>query len=250
MGLFNTFVHDPIYNLLVYFYNTLAFQDFGIAIILVTILIKFVFIPLSRKQIESQKQLQEFQPKIKAIQQKYKDDKERQTKELMAFYKENKINPLGGCLPLVVQLVFLFALYRILFGISKGGFTVDPSVLYSFVHNPGTINDFFLGTLNLGIPSIPLAVITAAAQYWQTKTLMQRQAADKEEKKEEKKGDTPDFAQMMSKQMLYLGPGLTLVIGSTFPSGLMLYWLVSTLFMLAQQYSIAKKSKQSPQTRK
>lgn len=187
MGLFNTFVHDPIYNLLVYFYNTLAFQDFGIAIILVTILIKFVFIPLSRKQIESQKQLQEFQPKIKAIQQKYKDDKERQTKELMAFYKENKINPLGGCLPLVVQLVFLFALYRILFGISKGGFTVDPSVLYSFVHNPGTINDFFLGTLNLGIPSIPLAVITAAAQYWQTKTLMQRQAADKEEKKEEKK---------------------------------------------------------------
>ncbi|MFZ2835089.1 MAG: YidC/Oxa1 family membrane protein insertase, partial [Candidatus Moraniibacteriota bacterium] len=138
--LFNEFVYRPIYNLLIFLYNVIPLHDFGIAIILVTIIIKFFLIPLSRKQIESQKKMQELQPKLKAIQDKYKKDKEQQTKAVMAFYKENKANPFSGCLPLIFQMVFLIAIYRVLYNISQNDLMVNGSDLYSFIYNPGQIN--------------------------------------------------------------------------------------------------------------
>lgn len=241
--LFHLFIHDPLYNALIFLYNTVAFEDFGLAIIGITILLKFILLPLSKKQIESQRQLQELQPKIKALQEKYKEDKEKQAKVMMAFYKEHKVNPFGGCLPLIIQLVFLLAIYNIFLTISNENFSVNPEFLYSFVQNPGQIHTFFLSFLDLSKPSIWLAVVTAAFQYWQTKMLMQTKAeADKKEKKEApKEGEQPDFSQMMMKQMLIIGPVLTLVIGAQFPAGLILYWLVSTLFMIAQQKYVLLK---------
>ena len=109
--LFNAFIYQPIYNLLVFVYNIVPFRDFGIAIIIVTVLIKLVLVPLSRKQIESQKKMQELQPKIKELQQKYKTDKEKQSRAVMELYKTHKTNPFSGCLPLVFQLIFLIECY-------------------------------------------------------------------------------------------------------------------------------------------
>lgn len=248
--IFNTFIYQPLYNLLVFIYNVFPFHDFGIAIIIVTIIIKLLLVPLSKKQIESQKKMQIIQPKVKEIQQKYKHDKEKQSKALMELYKTHKANPVSGCLPLILQLVFLVALYRVLFNISNAGLKVDPSQLYSFVANPGQINQYFLGIIGLSraidlghlapssIPHLILVIAAAAAQYFQTKMLMAKQ---KPAKKEKKKEGAPDMTQIMSQQMLYLGPLLTLFIGIKFPAGLALYWLVSTLFMVAQQYLLEKK---------
>lgn len=247
--LFNEIIYKPLYNLLILIYNTVPFSDFGIAIILVTLLIKFALIPLSKKQIESQKKMQELQPKIKAIQEKYKNDKEKQSRALMEFYKENKANPFSGCLPLILQLIFLIAIYRVLFNISQAGLMVDPAVLYSFVKNPGEINHLFLGIVDLSsainfkdlslgsLAHIALVGLAAAAQFVQTKMLMSKQSMGIR-----KKGEL-DFAQAMSTQMLYLGPLLTLFIGVKFPAGLALYWFVSTLFMIVQQYYIGKEPK-------
>jgi YidC/Oxa1 family membrane protein insertase len=229
-------------------------HDFGIAIILVTIIIKFILIPLSRKQIESQKKMQELQPKIKEIQEKYKNDKEKQSRALMEFYKENKANPFSGCLPLIFQLVFLIAIYRVLFNISENGLMVNSSDLYGFIYNPGQIKHLFLGLIDLSrvvdfqtmtagnIAHIILVVASAVAQYVQTKRLMATKAKSEKDNKVEKKDEkNPDFAQIMSKQMLYLAPIMTLFIGIKFPAGLALYWLVSTLFMIAQQEYLEKK---------
>jgi YidC/Oxa1 family membrane protein insertase len=247
-AIFTTFIYQPVYNLLVLAYNTVSFGDFGIAIIIVTVLIKFLLIPLSKKQIESQKKMQEMQPKIKALQDKYKNDKEKQSRALMEFYKENKTNPFSGCLPMIVQLVFLIAIYRVLFNISKAGLTVSTSDLYPFVSNPGQINKMFLGLIDLSsainvgnialkdAPHIMLVILAAGFQYIQTKMLMAKQPAISAVKSGE-----PDFSQMMSKQMLYLGPFLTLFIGIKFPAGLALYWLVSTGFMIVQQHYLAKE---------
>ncbi|HPN96206.1 MAG TPA: YidC/Oxa1 family membrane protein insertase [Candidatus Moranbacteria bacterium] len=244
--MFNAFIYQPIYNLLVLVYNIIPFHDFGIAIVIVTILIKFLLIPLSRKQIESQKKMQEMQPKIKEIQQKYKNDKEKQSKALMEFYKTNKVNPFSGCLPLIFQLVFLIAIYRVLFNISNAGLVVDGNGLYPFVSNPGQINQYFLGIVDLSraidlkaisfssLPHLILVVSAAALQYFQTKMLMKKQKPAKEAAKD-------DFSHIMSQQMLYLGPLLTLFIGIKFPAGLALYWLVSTVFMIAQQFYLEKK---------
>jgi len=248
--IFNQFIYQPLYNLLVFTYNVLPVRDFGVAIIVVTVLIKLVLIPLSKKQIESQKKMQEMQPKIKALQEKYKNDKEKQSRALMDFYKENKTNPFSGCLPMAVQLIFLIAIYRVLFNISSAGLVVNSGDLYSFVNNPGQINKMFLGiidlasAINLGslawkdFPHVALVILAAGSQYFQTKMLMAKQPPVKPEK-----GKEADFSQIMSKQMLYLGPLLTLFIGVKFPAGLALYWLASTVFMIVQQYQLAQPSK-------
>jgi len=182
--------------------------------------------------------MQELQPKIKELQEKTKGNKEQQTKQMMELYKEHKTNPFSGCLPLIVQLVFLIAIYRVLITISSNGLSVNSSELYSFVVNPGKINQFFIHLVDLTKPSIVIAVLAAAAQYFQTKMLMKQQPQNTQKEESGK----PDMAQMMSKQMLYLGPFLTLFIGIRFPAGLSLYWLVGTLFMLIQQIIIEKKS--------
>lgn len=237
-ALFHTVFYQPLYNVIIFFY-TLAWQDFGIAIILTTLLLKAVLIPLTSKQIESQKALQEAQPKIKALQQKYKDDKERQTKEIMNFYKENKVNPFGGCLPLIIQMFFFFAIYRIILGTAQNGFLVQSADLYGFISNPGSINHIFLHFLDLTAPSIVLAALTAIAQYVQLKMMMKNQP-----KKEEPKPDgEPDIASMMNKQMIILMPAMILIFGIKLASALTLYWLVSTLFMIGQQQYILKTQK-------
>lgn len=245
MAIFDLLIYNPLYNLLIMVYNFVPFHDFGVAIIIVTLIIKFALIPLSKKQIESQKKMQELQPKIKEVQNKHKGDKEKQSRALMELYKEHKTNPFSGCLPMVVQLVFLIAIYRVLFNISNANLMVDSAGLYSFVHNPGQIGHMFLGIINLAsvvdfkhitvasLPHIILVVMAAGAQFIQTKMLMAKQAPVPA-------GKEADFSQIMSKQMLYLGPALTLFIGIKFPAGLALYWLVSTGFMIAQQYYIQK----------
>lgn len=249
-ALFNSLVYQPLYNLLIFVYNVFPLHDFGIAIIIVTVFIKFILLPLSRKQIESQKKMQELQPKIKEIQEKYKNDKEKQSRAMMEFYKANKTNPFSGCLPTIFQLIFLIAIYRVLFNISNAGLMIDGSGLYSFVANPGQINHLFLGIIDLSrsidfknfslvnIPHVILVLLAAAAQYIQTKMLMAKNTAHSTS------GQKQDISQIMTQQMLYLGPLLTLFIGIKFPAGLALYWLISTVFSVAQQYFIIKKDRE------
>lgn len=236
--LFDTLIYHPIYNLLIFIYNIIP--DFGIAIIILTVVIRFFLIPLSKKQIESQKKMQILQPKIKEIQAKYKNDKEKQSKAMMELYKESKANPFSGCLPMIVQFVFLIAIYRVLFNISSAGLMVNQADLYGFIANPGQINRLFVGIIDLSsaveftkiglssLPHIVLVVLAAGAQFVQTKMMMAKQPV-------RKVGTEPDFSEIMMKQMLFLGPLLTLFIGIKFPAGLALYWLVSTVFMIVQQ---------------
>lgn len=237
LHIFDIFIYQPLYNALIFFYNIIPGHDFGIAVILTTLVLKFLLVPLSKKQIESQKKMQELQPKIKELQEKYKNNKEQQTKAIMEFYKVNKTNPFSGCLPLIIQLFFLIAIYRVIINISQAGFMVNPGDLYAFVADPGAINHLFLRFMDLTKPSYVLAFLSAAAQYYQTKMLFQKQNTPRPK---ENASTEPDFAAIMNKQMLYLGPGLTLFIGATFPAALALYWFFSTLFMIFQQRIIFK----------
>lgn len=236
-ALFHTVIYQPLYNILITLYNVVPGKDFGISIILITILLRTFLIPLYRKQVDSQKKMQILQPKIKALQERTKHDKEKQTKELMELYKEHKTNPFSGCLPIVIQIIFFIAIYRVLINISASGLSADSSQLYSFVQDPGKINQFFISLVDLTKPNIFIAALAAIAQYFQTKMLMANQPVAPQ-----KEDGQPDFTQIMNKQMLYLGPFLTLFIGIKFPAGLSLYWLAGTLFMLVQQIMMEKKS--------
>jgi YidC/Oxa1 family membrane protein insertase len=224
---YNTFIYQPIFNFLIWLHNVIPGHDIGIAIIVLTLVTRFLLVPLTLKQIKSQKALQDLQPKMDEIKRKYKDDKEKQSKELMKFYQENKVNPLASCLPLLIQLPILFALYRaFMAGLSTSGF----EVLYPFVARPETINPMFLGLVDLSQKNLTLAILAGATQFIQSKMLMPKKK-------------TKDMAGMMSKQMTYFMPVMTVFIAMSLPAGLALYWLVTTLFAIGQQYFIMKPKK-------
>ncbi len=237
---FHSAIYQPIYNLLIWLYDILPGHDFGLAIIVLTLLLRFALYPVSQKQLEAQKKMTDLQPQIKELQEKHKHDKETQTREIMDFYKKKKANPFGGCLPMVVQIVFFIAIYRTIANISDAGLKADGEVLYRFVKDPGQIKSLFLGIVDLTKPNYILAGLAAIAQFFQTKLMM----AKKNDAEIKKEGKEKDIAQIMNKQMLFLGPFMTLMIGVKFASGLSIYWLTSTLFGIFQQLRVNKKAKQ------
>lgn len=237
---FSTLMFQPLYNLLIVLY--VIIPDLGVAIIISTVAIRLLLMPLSKKSIESQKKMQEIQPELKKIQKKHKHDKQLQGKKVMEFYKEKGVNPAGGCLPMIVQLIFLITLYRV-FMLGLNAPEVSDLV-YSFIKNPGHLNPIAFGFLDLSKPNVFLAIVTAIAQYWQGKMMIAKKKEEEKfmpKKKEKKAGDTPDFGSMMQQQMVYMGPILTLVIGMKFAAGLILYWLITTVFMAIQQWLIIQK---------
>ena len=236
---FNTILYHPLFNSLVLLYQYLPGRDFGVAVIVLTVIIRIILYPLMLQSIKAQKVMSELQPKIQEIQRKFKDDKEKQTKEMMAFYQKEKINPFGGCLPLLIQLPILIALYQVFW---KGLQSEQMVYLYSFVPNPGTINPTFLGLINLAEPSLGLAVLAGISQFFQTKMLTPLQS--KLGAGQAPKTKTPDFSQMMQKQMLYFFPIFTVFILWKLPAAIGIYWLVTALFSIFQQYLVLKPSKQ------
>ena len=225
-------LYQPLFNALVLLYEYVPGGDFGVSIIVLTIVIRVILYPLSVKAVKSQKNLQKLQPKIQEIQQKYKNEKEKQAKETLQLYKTEKINPFSGILLAIIQLPILIALYKVFW---EGLNPEELSNLYSFVSNPGHLDPLFLGIIDLSKPNIILALLAGATQYFQTKMLMPKSF------KKAKQGQGPDFAQMMQKQMVYFLPGFTVIILLGLPSALGLYWFVSGLFSIAQQYFILRK---------
>lgn len=232
--LFNEILYRPIFNALVFLYNIIPGHDFGIAIILLTILIRAILWPLSQKSIKSRQAMSVLQPKIKEIQQKYKN-KEEQSREMMKLYKEKKVNPFSGCFPLLIQFPILIALYRVFMNAFK---PESLSALYSFVQNPGVINASFLGILDLSKGSPVLAILAGISQFFYSKITMKHSPSVPQTST--KKGGM-DMQKIMGKQMIYFMPILTIFIAWNLPAGLPLYWIIITVLGLAQEYWGFKK---------
>ncbi|HJV33369.1 MAG TPA: YidC/Oxa1 family membrane protein insertase [Patescibacteria group bacterium] len=232
LALYHEVLYRPILNLTVGLYD-LLFNDFGLAILALTVLVRGALWPLTHRALANQKAMMDLQPKLKAVQEKYKDNKEEQAKAMMALYAEHKVSPFSSCLPLLIQLPLFIALYRVL---SAGLKSENLNELYGFISNPGTISTMSLGFLDLSKPSIVLAVLAAAAQFFQAK-MMQR----KDVKVHTEGSKDEDTMAIMNKQMLYMMPAMTLFIGWKLPAGLTLYWLFTNLAMIAQQKLAFKK---------
>lgn len=272
-NLYHEILYRPLLNLLVFLYN--IFGDFGIAIIIVTVIVRVILYPIAKKTLEHQKALKKIQPKIKELQEKHKGDKEKLSIEMMSLYKEHNFNPASGCLPMIVQLIVLIALYRVFINVIN----LNPSELYNWVSHPEHLNTHFFGLIDLGQKSVNfnfselakfnlkegikvasfggliLAIAAGASQFYQTKiSILKREKSEKESSgekiKAEKKNDSkteemPDMTEIMNKQMLYFFPLLTVYIGLSFPAGLSLYWTVSTLLLIGQQWLLEKEDKKN-----
>ncbi|MBU0721892.1 YidC/Oxa1 family membrane protein insertase [Patescibacteria group bacterium] len=234
--LFNVVFYQPILNLLVFLYNIVPGHDIGLAIIIMTIIIKLILFPLSKQSIKSQKVLQELQPKINEIKKKYADKKEEQGRAMMELYKQEKVNPFSSCLPLLIQLPFLWAVFMV-FRAGLSGTSLN--LVYSFIYRPEFINTTSLGFVNLAERNVVLAILAGLAQFWQAKMMVtKRPEVHGNGAKDE------NMMAIMNKQMLYMMPVLTIFIGLSFPGGLALYWLVTTILTALQQlYMFKQKEK-------
>lgn len=220
--------YQPLFNILIFVYNIIPYHDLGLAIVVITIFIKLILYPFSRQTLHAQKRLQDLQPKVQELKVKYKDEKEKLAGEMMKLYKEEKVNPMSSCLPLLVQIPFLIALYHVF---QVGLTSHEIAGLYSFVSNPGALDPISFNIINLSQVSIPLALVTAGTQFIQARMLISRK-----QPKISPAGDDENMTAMMNKQMMIMMPIMTGFIGMTLPSGLILYWLLSTLITIAQQF--------------
>lgn len=227
-GLFNAILFQPLLNALVFLYNTVAFQDLGVAIILLTILVRFALYPLFYKGLKNQAMMQKLQPELDELKEKYKDDREKQALEMMALWKKHKINPFSGLLLLLVQLPVLWAIYKVfLDGLNEESL----QGLYSFISAPSEVNSTLFGLVDLSSTSIAIVVITTILTYFQAKMAIPKQ----------KEGDKPSKAAAMGKRMSVIMPAIIFIFLINFSSAIGLYILTTTIFSIFQQRIINRR---------
>jgi YidC/Oxa1 family membrane protein insertase len=226
--------YRPIYNGLIFLTSVVPFNDLGLAIIILTLIIRTILLIPSHRAMQSQKRMQTIQPKLEKIKEKYKGDQQKIATETMAVWKEAKINPMGSCLPLLLQLPFLITLFYVI----QSGLNPDKSyLLYMEYSNFGieNINASFFGLMNLTKPNIyVLPLIVGGLQFLQMHMMM----ANKPQTKS-KNGKGNEMA-MASNIMTYVMPVMIAVFTASLPAGVGLYWGTSTLYGIGQQFFINK----------
>lgn len=225
--LWNTFLYEPIYNSLVFIAQHVAFKDVGLAVVILTIVIRFLLLPLSKKGIVSQYKMRLLQPKLDAIKARGLT-KEEEAKEQFALYKTEKINPFSGCLYLLIQLPILFALY---FAFMRG---IDqPTHLYSFLSTEGLKNTF-LGLIDITKPFLPFAILAGVTQAIQA-FLMPKPPITSGE------GFQAQFTKSLALQTKYVLPIIIIFISAKLASAVALYWIITNAFSIFQELYFRKK---------
>jgi len=236
--IWHTFFFDPVYNALVFFIDIVPGGDVGVAIILTVLLVKTILLPVSIKAAKTQKIMREIEPKIKDIKENYKEDKQGQAQAMMEVYRDAGMNPFASIFLVFLQIPIIIALY---FSVSSGGGFPLPQInvdlLYSFVAEPIEITMNFLGMIDILDKSILLALGAGVTQYIFV-TLSMPKLPPKEEGAEPNMKD--DFMRNMQTQMKYVMPVLITVIAYTISAAIALYFLVSNLTSIAQEFYIRK----------
>lgn len=197
---------QQVLTILYSFTESVGMPSYGLAIVIMTIIVKLLLYPLTKKQIESTKSMMEIQPKMKAIQEKYKNDKERLNMELANLYKNEGVNPLAGCLPLIVQMPIMIGIF---YGIRD-------------FHYAGPSGFLWMESISVPDPTFILPVLSAVTTFIQSKQTM------------------PDTGAAQNKIMLYFMPLFIGYISLEFPAGLVIYWVVMNIMQIAQQAMMNK----------
>jgi YidC/Oxa1 family membrane protein insertase len=230
---------DVFEAVLKFIHNNLG-VSWGFSIVLLTVVIRAVLIPLTLKQFHSMQALQRLQPELKALQNKYKDDKQRQQQEIMKFYKENKVNPLGSCLPLVAQLPVFISLFYMLRKTLRGDICPTVQAHYVALHGAGAttpcgaghgagflfIND--LTNKASGVVLIVLIVLYVGTQL--SSSLMMSSA-------------TMDKTQ---RQIMLFMPLIFVFFIISFPAGVIVYWITTNSWTILQQYIVKRRLGPAP----
>lgn len=236
--IWHTFFFDPIYNLLVFFIDTVRLGDVGLAVIATLIVVKMILLPLSIKAAKNLKIMREIEPKLKALKEKHKDDRQLLTIEMMALYKDAKLNPFASIPLLLIQFPMVVALYL---AVSNGGGVKLPEIntelLYDFIEVPQVITMNFLGLIDITQKSLLLALSAGVTQYIFTAMTLPKMAPKEADAKPDFKDD---LMRNMNLQMRYVMPIVIVVIAYTLSATIALYFFVSNIVSIAQEFYIKK----------
>lgn len=247
MNIFQVLLIQPLTNGLILFYNLLG-GNLGLAIIGFSLVLRFILNPLTKPYMESMKKMKELQPQLSKLQKKYSNDKQALVKAQADFYKEKGVNPGSGCLPYLLQIAILIALFNVFTKVLAGDMNVLNGLLYpalKFQENVA-LNTVFLGW-NLSvpdtitIPGIPfklpgiIIILAAVVQLFSSKMMSPLNKID-QKVAQKTKSQADDIQASMQSSMTYMFPIMTLIFGLSFPAGLALYWLLFSIFQIFQQY--------------
>ncbi|MBL7159899.1 YidC/Oxa1 family membrane protein insertase [Candidatus Microgenomates bacterium] len=258
---FNQILIWPILNVLMFFNNVLSASKipgaFGWSIIFLTLAIRGVLYPLTKTQLTSAKKMSELKPQLDKLTKKHKGDRQKLQQAQLELYKQHGINPAAGCLPLLLQMPVLIALYRVFWQVLGNGDLSETieninKVVYFSSLKIKTLDLHFFGLDLVEKPSnwqkagwwlLLIPVITAGLQWYQTKLLSghtQVKKAVVPQKKKTAKDPKPDMGQEMQKQMALMAPLMIGFVSFSFPIGLALYWNTFSLFGIIQSRKIGK----------
>lgn len=228
---------DPFLQVILFIYNTVGFQNLGVAIIEIAVLSRVVFYPFAKQQMHYSKKMNELTPHINALKEKHKGNQQAFATAQMALFKEHGVNPAAGCLPAIVQIVILFGLL----GAMNKILTMNLNTGFG-IWNMAKPDSFPVSGIPFAMPGI-LVALAAFTQFIQTKMMMPAAAPkirkeDKPAEKEEKSNFMSEFAEAQS-SMIWMFPLMFLFLGTQWPSGLALYWTISSVLAIAQQYQIS-----------
>lgn len=234
-NIFHIFFYQPVFNVLMLIYGGLGI--FALSLLILTLLIRTALIPLTRKQLRSSREMQALAPKLNELKAQYRNDPQGLMAAQQALYKEHGVSPMAGCLPLLIQMPFLYALYYSFYTVINAEKANNLSLInrdiYPFLPHLTQLPDLHFFWTNLGGPD-PFHILPILAAIL---TLIQLRMAMPVRKKVP--GATQDPTTQATQTTMYIMPAMTLFIGWNFASGLALYWCITTLFSAVQQYFIA-----------
>jgi YidC/Oxa1 family membrane protein insertase len=230
LALLKIVFYVPIYNGLIFLIGALPGHSVGVAVILVTVIVKLLLFPLSRKATLFQMEMKLHEPELARIKERHKNDKQAQGKAIMEFYREKRINPFAGILPIFIQIPIVIALYYVFYG---GGLpAVDAALLYSFV--PVPVPDMHFLGLNMLEKSIILAVLAGGSQFLQAHIAMPPPPP----KTDAAPSFGSDLARGMHLQMKYVFPIFMAFIAYAVSGAVALYFITSSIFTVLQELYI------------
>ena len=226
--MYHNFIYQPILNSLLWLYQVTG-QNLGLAIILLTLVVRGVLIPFTLPQLKSAKKMADLKPELDALKKKHGHDAKLFQQKQLEFYKTHNVNPAAGCLPFIAQFVVLIALYQVFMN-TLGG------------NGMGEINSLFLfWDLKSKDTTFVLPVLAGLLQFVTSLAILPavENQPEKRPGTAEQKQDVAEMATTMQQQMVFMMPIMTIIFSLQFPSGLALYWVITTAFSLAQQLIVS-----------
>ncbi|MBU1091688.1 YidC/Oxa1 family membrane protein insertase [Patescibacteria group bacterium] len=232
--IYNIIFYQPLYNGFAFLVDVIPFHNVGVAIVVLTLLVRFILFPLSHKSVVTQRKMKQIEPELSEIKEKFKKNKEEQAKQTMTLYRAHGISPFSSFFLLFLQFPVFIALFMIL----KNGTVFNPDLLYSFVKMPENIGTVFLGIIDVTRSSYFVSFLAGFSQFVQIHLSMP--------KVREKIKDNSFKGQLqrsMGVQMKYIMPVFIFFIAQRFSSGMALYWTTSNVFAILHEIVVARKSK-------